>query len=107
MIHSVYEIQADEGQDYFSLGFAGAFSLSKRLQLTAEYFLGLSTHKFTKTDPLTIGLNIDTGGHLFQLVVGNTQGIFEKALIANTSGTWASGNIYFGFNLVRIFYLKS
>ena len=107
MIHSVYELQANQEQNYYSLGMAGSITLSKRLQFTAEYYLGLSSHNFTMTDPLSFGLNLDTGGHLFQLVVGNTQGLLDKALIANTSGTWRSGDIYFGFNLVRVFYIRS
>jgi hypothetical protein len=52
-------------------------------------------------NPLSIGFDIETGGHLFQLHFSNATGKNEKAFITGTS--WAKGEISFGFNLSRVF----
>jgi len=105
-VHTNYDIRSSRSEDHISLGFSGGVKLTKRMSLTGEYYLSVTDHPYDLKNPLTIGLDLDTGGHLFQLVLSNSQGIFDKALISNTNQTWSEGAIYFGFNLVRVFYLK-
>ena len=54
----------------------------------------------------SIGFDIETGGHVFQLHVTNSQGMFERAFIGETTGKWSAGDLYFGFNISRVFGLK-
>jgi hypothetical protein len=52
---------------------------------------------------LSFGVDIETGGHVFQLVFSNSQGMTEPQYIAGTTGSWGKGDIYFGFNISRNF----
>jgi hypothetical protein len=52
---------------------------------------------------LSFGFDIDTGGHVFQLMVTNTQGMIERKFNGNTLGYWKNGDIVLGFNISRIF----
>ena len=57
-------------------------------------------------DPLGIGLEIEIGGHVFQLVCANSQAIIEKSFITQTPCNFFDGDIHFGFNITRGFQLK-
>jgi len=74
--------------------------------LIAEYIPVLTNEDFTKTNPFTVGLDINTGGHQFQLIFSNSQGTNEKEITTNTVGSWSKGHIYFGFNITRVFNPK-
>ena len=56
--------------------------------------------------PLSIGVDIETGGHVFQLHLSNSRGMNEKAFIAETTQDWSKGEFQFGFNLSRVFTVK-
>ena len=61
-------------------------------------------HKIdTSTNVLSIGVDIETGGHVFQLHFTNSIGMIERTFIAENSGTWGNGDILFGFNISRVF----
>ena len=93
--------------DQFVLGFGGRYKLSQRLSVNAEYFLRMNT---PEVDPyvnnLSLGVDIETGGHVFQLHVTNSRGMFERAFMTETAGLWSQGNLYFGFNLSRVFTVR-
>ena len=104
--YTFYDPRTSGPADIFSAGIAARLRLTRFLDLTAEYYAAILKPSFDVTDPFTLGIDIDTGGHLFQLVLTNAQAMYDKGLLSNTSGKWASGDIYFGFNLVRTFYMK-
>jgi hypothetical protein len=60
----------------------------------------------TTFNTLGFGVDIETGGHVFQLVFTNTNGLTERAFITETGGDFAEGDIHFGFNVTRTFALK-
>ena len=105
-LHTFYDPRTAAAVDIFSAGFAASLKLTRFIDLTAEYYHMLLKPSFETTNPFTLGIDIDTGGHLFQLVLTNAQAMYDKGLLSNTIGKWSSGDIYFGFNLVRTFYLK-
>ena len=89
-------------QDMFSIGFLARQRISKRVSINAEYFL--QTTRFDKTyDPLSIGVDINTGGHVFQLHFTNSTGMNEHTFIHETNGSWGNGAVRWGFNISRIF----
>ncbi len=97
---------ADESNTIFAMGLAGRYKLTKRLALTAEYYYVPETMKRNSNyNPLTIGLDIETGGHVFQLFFSNATGISERSLFTNTYSQWGKGQIQFGFNISRVFTL--
>lgn len=95
-------------EDSYSSGFygiGGKFEILSFLDITYEYTY--VSRKLPNTyDPLSFGIDIDTGDHLFQLIFSNSQATFEKALFSDTRSTWSNGEVFFGFNLIRIFYIK-
>jgi hypothetical protein len=82
--------------------------ISKRMSINVEYdYLFASQVVSTPVNhSLSFGWDIETGGHVFQLVFSNSQSMIESQYIAQTPGTWGNGDIYFGFNLSRVFNLK-
>lgn len=96
-----------EVSDKLALGLSGKYQINKNLALTAEYYYVLDGHlPSQKTRPLSIGFDINTGSHVFQLHFTNSSGMIEKQFIGETTGDWAKGDIHFGFNMVRTFKLK-
>lgn len=89
-------------KDLFSIGLQARQKISKRVSINAEYFI--QTQRFDGTyDPLSIGVDINTGGHVFQLHFTNSTGMNEHSFIHETTGSWGNGDIRWGFNVSRIF----
>ena len=95
---------ASDENDVFALGAGGRVKLSNRVAITGEYHLLMpgETAKHS-TAPLSLGLDIETGGHVFQLFFTNCAAIYDAAFITETSDKWLDGNIRFGFNISRTF----
>lgn len=90
--------------DQFALGFGGRYKLNKRLSVNLDYVYNFSrASESVYSNPLSIGLDIETGGHVFQLLFSNAQSTNEPGFISNAEGSWSKGEVYFGFNIVRVF----
>ena len=99
--NKVFENQEN---DIFALGLGGRFKLNNRISINAEYFYRLSeetTDEFN--DAIGIGLEIETGGHVFHLNFTNARSMNERAFITETNGDFFNGDIHFGFNISRTF----
>ena len=94
----------DDGHDLLSVGLGARHKLTSRISLNAEYFLQFD--KEDSVNPFSLGIDIETGGHVFQLHLSNSAAMFERAFIHETNGEWSNGDIYFGFNISRVFTLK-
>ena len=57
----------------------------------------------SKKDVISLGIDIETGGHVFQLIFSNTQSIDDISSILDAEGEWSKREIFFGFNILRIF----
>jgi hypothetical protein len=57
-------------------------------------------------NPLSLGVDIETGGHVFQLIFTNSVAMRENGFLGQTTGKWLDGDIHFGFNISRVFQLK-
>ena len=95
--------------DLFACGIGGRIKLTNRVSLNAEYYYVFSPDKETLSNPvynpLSIGFDIETGGHVFQLVFTNSVAMIEKGFITETTGQWGKGDVHFGFNISRVFTL--
>lgn len=90
--------------DVIHISGAGRVKLSKRVALNAEYFYVLPDQIAEEFhNSLSLGFDIETGGHVFQLHLTNSRGQFERAFITETTGEWGDGDIHFGFNISRVF----
>ncbi|MCD6661179.1 MAG: DUF5777 family beta-barrel protein [Lentimicrobium sp.] len=106
-IHKNLVLTEADDNDTFAMGVGGRLKLTQRVSVNAEYFYlmpGSVADNFV--NPLSIGFDIETGGHVFQLHFTNTQPMFERGFITETRGKWTNGDIYFGFNLSRVFTIK-
>ena len=97
----------NEAHDVLAVGVAARQKLSKRLALNAEYYYVLPDQlEESFRNSLSIGFDIETGGHVFQLHFTNSTAMIEKGFITETTGNWLDGDIRFGFNISRVFTLK-
>ncbi len=95
-----------DGQDnsQFALGLGGRHKLSKRWSINVDYGWHLNRADNSPfKNPLSVGFDLETGGHVFQLHFTNTQGMNTNTFLGQGTGDWSDGNIYFGFNLSRVF----
>ena len=100
-------VPAGDVNDTYALGIGGRFKLSKRTALVADYFPVLNRPSTSDTrNSLSLGFDIETGGHVFQLHFSNSTGMNERAFITDTHDSWGKGEIRFGFNLSRVFTVK-
>lgn len=96
-----------EPNDKIAVGVAGRYQLSKNLALTSEYYYMLPGYLPSEfRNPLSVGIDLNTGSHVFQLHFTNSSGMIEKQFLGETTGSWSKGDIHFGFNIVRTFKLK-
>lgn len=91
----------------YILGVGGRLKISRSIALTTEYYHRLNTNP---NDPfhnsLGFGIDIETGGHVFQLVMTNSRGLTERAFLTETEGEFFKGDIRLGFNVTRAFQVK-
>ena len=95
---------ADDPNNVLAVGVGGRLKLSKRISLNGEWYyrMGGSKQRDTKNS-LSVGFDIETGGHVFQLHFTNSTGMSERTFVGQTTGDWADGDIRFGFNISRVF----
>ncbi len=103
----------------FALGAGGRYKLSQRFTLSAEYYHtfreleddeddddgGNGAFPYPYRDALSLGVDIETGGHVFQFHLTNARGMVEKQFIGQNVGSWGKGDIFYGFNIARTFSL--
>lgn len=89
----------------FALGAGGRMKITRRMSINVEYNYVPSGQivSFDRHDSFSLGWDIETGGHVFQLVFSNSQSMLETQYITQTTGRWGDGDIYFGFNVSRNF----
>ena len=86
------------------LGFGGRYKLLKRLSFNLDYAYNFSKNSNSLYfNPLTMGIDIETGGHVFQLLFTNSRASNDSSFLTETTGDWTQGEISFGFNIVRVF----
>lgn len=104
LVHkNMVEFEQDDN-DIFALGIGARHKITKRLALNFEYF-----YMFNKPEDqglhnsLSIGVDIETGGHVFQLHLTNSRAMIEKGFITETTSDFFDGDIHLGFNISRVF----
>lgn len=106
LVHKNLYDALTEQKDLFLLSAGGRMKISKRLSLNLDYSARVNAESQVQnayTNPLTFGLDVETGGHVFQLVFSNSQPMNDVASFANATGKWFDKGMYFGFNMYRVF----
>jgi hypothetical protein len=105
LVHRNFVQTIEDPNDIYSMGFGGRVKLGGRVTLNGEYFLQLNQNRPNNYDAASIGFDIETGGHVFSLHVTNSQAMIAPYAIPETNGNILDGDIYFGFNVNRVFTL--
>jgi len=97
-----------DANDLFALGIAARYKLTPTFSLNGEYYPVINPSAYQKQtydNSLSLGFDIETTGHVFQIVLSNSTDMIEKNFIGETRGSWLKGDIHIGFNILRKFDL--
>jgi hypothetical protein len=99
---------AAETNDLFSMAGGFRFKITRRFVLVADYYYTFSKYRTNNSttpfyNPLAVGVEIETGGHVFHLNFTNCSGLIENNFLPNTTDSWLKGGFKFGFNISRVF----
>ncbi|PBJ05604.1 DUF5777 family beta-barrel protein [Flavobacterium sp. ACN6] len=102
--HQNFVEDVDQSNSQYAIGFGGRYKFAKRWSLNMDYaaHLNRASNSLYK-NPLSIGFDLETGGHVFQMHFTSSQAIDEAGYLGRTTGDWTKGDIFFGFNLARVF----
>jgi opacity protein-like surface antigen len=104
LVHRNLVATKAEKNDVFALGIGGRYKVSRRIAINAEYVYLLPDQVATDIyNSLSLGVDIETGGHVFQLHLTNSTSMVESGFITETTNDWLDGGIHFGFNVSRVF----
>ena len=106
IVHRNIVPTAEDPNDLMALGVGTRFKLSRRISFNVDYYYRLNPNTTDGTqNPLSVGFDIETGGHVFQLHFTNAVGMNEKVFLLETTNKWGRGDIQFGFNISRSFQI--
>lgn len=106
-IHKNYVAETEGDNDQIALGAGGRFKVTRSVSFSAEYYYRINPDETSPyRNTLGFGIEIETGGHVFQIVLTNTRGMVERTFVTETDGNFFKGDIHLGFNVTRIFQLK-
>ncbi len=103
VVHRNLVATTEDPNDIYSIGFGQRIKLSRMVTLNAEYFYQLNQNRTDRYDAVALGVDIETGGHIFSLHVTNSRSMIAAYSIPETDGNIMDGDIYFGFNVNRVF----
>lgn len=89
-----------------AVGLGGRYKLSNRLAIVTEYYPQFSNKSDGFEDSFAVGVDIETGGHVFQLHFTNAVQMNERGFIGETTDSFWDGDIHYGFNITRVFDLR-
>lgn len=102
IVHKNLVETTNDANDLYLLGAGGRVKLTQRTSFNFEYFYGFNKPETAK-NTLSLGLDMETGGHVFQFRISNAQPMFEPGYLTETTGDFFKGDIYLGFTISRVF----
>lgn len=104
LVHRNLVSTAAEDNDVIAIGGGGRWKFLPSVSINFEYFYILPSNTADNFEnSLSLGFDIETGGHVFQLIFSNSRSMTENLFVAETTGEWGAGDIHFGFNVGRVF----
>ena len=103
LIHRNLVLDRDDSNDVFSIGLGGRMKLTKRTSINLDTFFPIGDRPGSFKQGWGLGYDIETGGHVFQVMVTNAQGSFESEYIENARGEFEDLELFIGFNISRVF----
>ncbi|HAP70434.1 MAG TPA: hypothetical protein DCR04_12050 [Flavobacteriales bacterium] len=118
-IHRNFVGNQDGENSLLAMGLAGRFKVAKRVAIIADYFFVFTPSFFKlvhegeyKYDmlgpnkfhmPISIGVEVETGGHVFHIDISNAKGIVSNNFLTESPDSWQYAEIKLGFNISRVF----
>jgi predicted porin len=94
------------------IALGGRYKFNARTAITLEYgyrviknFTNKSSIDLNYYDSFAVGVDIETGGHVFQMQFVNSFGIVENQFFMRTTDSWKNWGIRLGFNVSRMFFI--
>ena len=107
LVHKNLVPTLQDKNDILAVGFGGRYKLTQRFSVNGEYIYLLPNQISTEYyNSLSLGVDIETGGHVFQLHLTNSTSMLEPGFITESVGQWKNGGIHFGFNVSRVFTVR-
>ena len=108
---AIKDNSGEDSHSIFAMGFAARVKLTQRVAIIGDYTYIASDYRRNHSersfhDPLGVGIEVETGGHVFHLTLTNASGIVENNFLLNTTDDWLQGGIKMGFNISRVFNLN-
>ena len=105
LVHKNIVPTSEDKNDIFLIGGGGRYKFAKRASINIEYHYVIKDQIVSDNynNSLSIGFDIETGGHVFQMFFTNSFPLFERGFLTETEGLWTKGDIFFGFNISRVF----
>jgi hypothetical protein len=102
--HDNYVLDYSQENSQYAVAFGGRYKLGARWSINMEYGMHLNRSSTSLyNNPFSIGVDLETGGHVFQLHFTNSQSMNANGVFGTSTGDWGEGDVYFGFNLARSF----
>jgi hypothetical protein len=107
LVHRNLVETKEDQNDVWSIGAGARYKVITWLTINAEYYYLLPGHTADNyKNSFSLGVDMETNGHVFQVFVTNSRGLIEQQFIAQTTGSWGDGAIHIGFNIHRTFQVK-
>ena len=106
LIHKNMVANSQLNNNIYLFGSGFRYKFSSLLAINAEYNYILNNNMEDTYNSFSIGIDLETGGHIFQLHFTNSLSMYEVGFLTETSRSWLDGGIHFGFNISREFILK-
>lgn len=96
--NSIYQIEGDQNT-YLALGLSGKYKITGKSSLTFQYIPNLNNDL---RNNVGVGIDIEAGGHVFQMYFVTSPALNEQYLLAGGNGV-PGEEFRLGFNVNRIF----
>ena len=104
VFHDNFVVDDNQDNTQYAIGLGGRYKLGKRWSFNTDYGWHLNRSSSSPfKNPFSIGFDLETGGHVFQMHLTNAQAMNTNGFLGQATGDWGDGDIYFGFNLSRRF----
>jgi len=106
LIHKNMVENSQFNNNTFLLGSGFRYKFSNLVALNMEYHYILNNNIEDRYNSFSIGIDLETGGHVFQLHFTNSLSMYEVGFLTETFKSWLDGGVHFGFNISREFILR-
>ncbi|PHQ57548.1 MAG: hypothetical protein COC16_00750 [Lutibacter sp.] len=104
LFHENYVQNNSQENTQYAIGGGGRYKISKFVTINIDYAYHLNRAENSPyNNPFSVGFDIETGGHIFQVHFTNSQFMYDSGFLTNAAGDWSDGDFFFGFNLSRVF----